>query len=342
MSERILVCVPNWLGDSVMAMPAIQELRARHPAAEIHVLAKPSVAPLWTLHGVADEVLTLPPGSRATYDVARALRARRYTHAYVMPRALRAALIPWIGRVPVRIGRPRALDQILFTNLVPLPDEIAPLHQAYDYLQLLAPDVTASTPLPAPALPISPTHVGFLEGLSGTTSHTWYGLLPGAARGPSKQWPADRFVSLGKMIASELGGRVLLLGTPSEKELCAEIAQGIGPRATDYSGKVKLAELPALMAACTAIVCNDSGGMHLAAASSVPVVAIFGITDPTKTGPLGPRSRVLQRSEIRSRKVPRTSKRAIEALRRITPEMVLDALRSVHAEGESVQACAVK
>lgn len=323
--ERALILVPNWLGDSVMAMPAVQLYSDTYPGVTLEVLAKKSVASLWRLHPSVSAVHQLESSARGTLDAAKALRHLSFDSCFVLPHSFRAALIAWLARIPRRIGLAGRGRSALLTEKLILPPSVAKAHQAYEYRYLLTGD-DAITQLPGPTLQISSSAVASLQSRFALGGRT-IGVIPGAARGPSKQWPIPYFIELVRKITGEGVGTVVLIGTPDERELCEEIRVQVGPdKVINLAGQTTLSELPGLLRCCELVVCNDSGGMHLASAVGVRVVALFGITDPSKTGPLGSQSTVLQKSEIRSKAVPRHSPEAIEALARITPHMAFDAV----------------
>jgi heptosyltransferase-2 len=150
------------------------------------------------------------------------------------------------------------------------------------------------------------------------------GLLPGAARGPSKQWPAERFLAVARTWQSDIGGTAVWMGTPNDRELCRNLAERCGPPSTSFAGDTSLPEFTALLAAMQAVVANDSGGMHLAAAVGTPVVGIFGQTDPGKTAPLHPQAVVVKAKGSSHRAIRREDPAAVKALASIPVEEVLE------------------
>ena len=158
-------------------------------------------------------------------------------------------------------------------------------------------------------------------------------LLPGAAFGPAKRWPAERFATVGRRLQRELSAGVAVLGAAAERELCRQVADQIGGAAISLAGQTSLTDLAAILSVCRLAVTNDSGGMHLATAMHIPVVAIFGITNPDQTGPLGPRVCVLQNSSFRARDFKRQIHQAAAALAAITPEQVAAAALRLAASG---------
>lgn len=313
MVERLLVVSPNWVGDAVMAMPALQLYRERHPHVAIDLVVKPRVRGLWELHPIPERLWTLEAGLKGTLELARRLRKERYEAVVILPNTFRAALLSACAGVRERCGRPTGLRGPLLTQPRKLPPELRTRHQAYEYADLLLPDVGVQA-LPPPSLRVPPQEGG--EGSDAVV------FLPGAARGPSKQWPPDYYAELGRMV----GGKVLLLGTADERDLCDRIARAIGPLAVNMAGQTGFVQLLQTLATARVVVANDSGGMHLASAVGAPLVAVYGITDPGKTGPIGPNCVVLQESEVRSRSVAPVDPLATEALRRVTPTKVFEAI----------------
>jgi heptosyltransferase-2 len=158
-------------------------------------------------------------------------------------------------------------------------------------------------------------------------------LLPGAARGPSKRWPAEAFAQVGRELGRRAGGGVLVLGGPGEEDLGRAVAEAAGPRAVNLCGRLSLGESVAVLARCALAVTNDSGGMHLAAAAGIRVVAVFGLTDPQRTGPLGDGHRIIRPEGVRgARDIGPDSAAAREALAGIRPERVTEAAVAVMEE----------
>ncbi len=322
--NRILICGVNWIGDSVMSMPALHAFRKANPAAHITMLVKPGLVPLWKLDAVFDSILQLHEGLAGTFKTAAAVRGLRFDKAYILPHSFRSAVIPWLAGVPVRIGMPGHFRDFMLTEVVWPLERPGRSHQAYEYLDLLLPSAgeapleTLHLPLPAEALAAAGKRIA-------AATEPRVALIPGAARGPSKQWPREHFIALGRMLSEQRKCGIVVLGISREAALCEEVAKGIGPSALNLAGHTGLAEWIATLKACDLVVANDSGGMHLAAAVGTPLVALYGITDPSKTGPLGRICRVLQNSDVRTRDIPRDSPEARASLAAIHPEQAYDA-----------------
>jgi heptosyltransferase-2 len=322
-----IVCVPNWLGDSIMSMPALHALKSARPDTRITILVKAKLRELWSMHPAVDGQIHLSEGVFGVLRTAHEIRRARFREAYVLPNSFRSAWIPFVAGVPERVGQLGHRPEFLLTHIVDI--ETRGLHQGQEYMRMLGLDERSSEPhsvdLQSPEnLPLD--HLVQLEDAGPVV-----GMLPGSARGPSKQWPMRRYVEVGKWLVGEFAGcRLLVLGTGAEESLCEEVTRGIGERTTNLAGKTSLTELVALMKRCRTVVCNDSGGMHLAAASGIPVVAVFGITDPEKTGPMGRGHRLIFRDDVTHRRdVERDSKQAREVLESIEASSVIDAVSDI-------------
>jgi heptosyltransferase-2 len=152
-------------------------------------------------------------------------------------------------------------------------------------------------------------------------------FFPGAAHGPSKRWPAGNFSDVGRRLVSEPGCRVLVLGSRGDKAVCDEVASGIGDGAVNLAGETDFLELIGLLSLCRCVVSNDSGGMHLAAGLGVPVIGLFGLTDPSKTAPVGTRHTLLLAEGVhRSRAIDPDSPEARSAIASISVDAVLGAI----------------
>ena len=333
-NRHVLVCGVNWLGDSVMTMPAIRALRERRPEFRITMLVKPALAPLWRMQPAVDDVLESPAGRGGVWRVARVLARKNCGTAYVLPNSFRSALVPFLARVPERIGAPGHWRSWLLTRVVRAPAGRAEAgHQAFEYFDITGvprdPQGLRMPCLPVPAAVVE-TVRGLLERRFGGGVRGWVGLMPGAARGPSKRWPAERFAEVGRRLARESGFGILALGSVGERALCQGVTEAIGAGASSLAGETSLAELAAVLSICRVVVANDNGGMHLAAAVGARVVAVFGMTDPATTGPLGEGHSIVRAEGVEgSRDIPRASRAAVRALESISAERVYEAAVSV-------------
>lgn len=294
-AERIVIVAPNWLGDAVMALPAIAAVRRHFGDSHLAIAARASVAPLFTMVQGVDDTLTLPGagGWRALLawqDTANTLKNGSFDVAVLLPNSFAAALIAKRAAIPERWGFATDWRGGLLTKAVPRAS--GHVHHSEYYLALItALGIPAGPPFAAVWPNLDRTRELLLEiGLD--PDEPFVVFAPGAAYGQAKQWLPDRFARLAELIINERGWSVLMVGSRADRPACADIASRLGStgsrmnRLVDLSGKTDLPGLAGLLARARAVVSNDSGAMHLAGAVGVKVVAIFGATNEKRTSPL--------------------------------------------------------
>jgi len=294
-TERIVIVAPNWLGDAVMALPAVADARRHFAGAHLAVAARGSVAPLFTMVEGIDAVVTLPGrgGVRGvttwTADAAT-LASGSFDTALLLPNSFATALAARRAGIPERWGFATDWRGRLLTRAVPAPRE--PLHQAGYYQALTrAMDIPAG-PLHARVRTDAACARDLLREVGSDPDEPFVVFAPGAAYGRAKQWLPERFAELAGLIIRERGWSVLLVGSAADRATCADICARVPPggtrlnRAIDLSGQTDLASLAGVLSLSHAVVSNDSGAMHLAAAVGAKVVAIFGATSEARTAPL--------------------------------------------------------
>lgn len=276
-NTRVFIRLPNWLGDVVMALPLLRAIRASRPDAELTVLARPGfVALLESLH-VADAVLPLPRQGPGYFGFSLALRARYPDTWILFTNSARGDLEALAAGCPQRFGIVRpGKRRPLLTHAYTLPEgfDEANHHQLElweDFLRYFGLEVQPDSSPFAPA-----------DASSRRTGPI--GLIAGSENDPSKRWPTDHWRSLISAFPSE---RFVLLGTAGDARITSVVAAGLDPgRVTDLAGRTSLAEFAATLSSLRLLVANDTGGMHLANALGVPVVGLFGPTNPLRTGPV--------------------------------------------------------
>ena len=285
---KSLVIAPQWIGDAVMTEPLMRRLHAR--GERLTVGALPWVAPVYRAMPQIDEVIDLPFAHgglqwRARRDMAAQLRGH-FDAAYVCPNSLKSALLPWWANIAKRIGYHGESRFGLLNQRLPNPgkDERPPMVAFYSALSGesgLQDDV--------PHLAVASERVEAVLAELKLQRGAYVVMAPGAEFGSAKRWPARHFSAL----AAELPVTVLL-GSAKEAALCEDIAQGAGSsRCLNLAGKTSLDQALALIAGARAMVSNDSGLMHVAAALQVPQVALFGSSSPLHTPPLSPKADVI-------------------------------------------------
>lgn len=318
---RILLVGVNWIGDTVMALPAVQAFRRLHPEAHIAVLVKPGLASLWKLHGAPDEILTYTDSVATMISAARQIRRARFDRAYVLPHSIRSALMPFWAGVPERYGLSGAGRRAMGYRVA----DSCVRHQGFEYADLLVPELKLAI-LEPPQLVVPPDDFAEAGRMMASLPNPRLALMPGAARGPAKRWPAEHFTSLARRWIAEQSGGVVLLGGRDDEPACTEMAAALGSVALNLAGRTSLSRWVALLKASDAVVANDSGGMHLAAAVGTPGAAVFGLTDPARTGPLGRAICVVQDPGEHRRDIARDDAEAQKRLAAISPERVYEAL----------------
>lgn len=305
---RIFVRANNWIGDVVLSTPAFCALRARFPRAEISVLAKPWVVPILRHNPHIDRILLYDARGRhrgllGVHRLGRDLRAGRFDTAFLFQRAFEAAWIARIARIPVRVGYGTDGRRWLLTHAVPASRDTLLVHRVEHNLSLLE------------AVGISPANRELvlsagvadldrakarLEGFGIGMEDRIFGLSPGAAFGPAKRWPAERFSAIAEALSEQERSRGLVFGGPAEKNIGDEVVRN-APKArlVNLAGLTELEEAVALIGLCGVFVTNDSGLMHVAAALDVPLAAIFGPTDPRTTAPWSRRHVLLRMDGVR-------------------------------------------
>jgi heptosyltransferase-2 len=326
--SEVLVVGLNWLGDAVMSMPALQLFRTQHPDWRITMLVKPPLASLWNMHPAVDDVQILETGNRGVFTTARRLTGERFDRAYILPNSFRSALVPCLGGIRERIGVRGPYRGFAINRPVHYSADRATRHQQFEMCSVLGVDEPADG-LPLPELRLPAAELIKAEALLPSGPAPRLGCIPGAARGSSKQWPEAHFVELIRRVLKESDARIVLLGTAIDEALCARLVRAAEStdRVVNLAGATPLKTFASVLSLLTAVVANDSGGMHLAAATGTPVFALYGMTDPAKTGPLGPHTQVLQKSERRCRDIPRVSPEAEAALASIRPEEVWECVK---------------
>jgi lipopolysaccharide heptosyltransferase II len=284
---RILIRSTNWLGDAVMSVPAVRAIKAGRPDAHVTILAPAKLAHIWQAVPEVDEVIAIEQRD-GVFGVARRIRGK-FDVAILFPNSVRSALEAWLAGIPRRVGYPGHRRAWLLNQ--PLRDKKKkkaatsepPRHQVEHYLRLAEfagaeiDGWSLAEPRSALVAPIPRIAV-----------------CPGAEYGPAKRGPAERFAKVIEQVSAGRPCEWCLVGVEKDAPIAEEIARASGVEVRNLTGKTSLAELIALLRSCTLLLTNDTGTMHLAALLGVPVVAIFGSTEPALTGPLGDGHRVLR------------------------------------------------
>ena len=292
--DKVLVVGPSWVGDMVMAQALYKLLARENPRVEIHVVAPPWSLPVLermpeVARGVELAIGHGELGFGRRLNLARQLRAERYTRAIVLPRSAKAALVPWLARIPLRTGFRGEWRYGLLNDVRVLDAHLDQTVKRFVALGLPR-DAAVPAMLPAELQPLLRIDVRNLERLRAlhalTPGARFAALMPGAEYGPAKRWPAAHFGALAATLA-RAGADVVVLGSAKEKSIGDEVvASAANPRVRNLCGATSLADVVDLLAAADVAVSNDSGLLHVAAAAGAPVVALYGSSSPKFTPPL--------------------------------------------------------
>jgi heptosyltransferase-2 len=287
---RTLVVAPQWIGDAVMAEPLLATLADRGEA--VTVAALPWVAPVFEAMPEATATLVLPfAHGRLDWGARKRIAASLrdgFDVAYVLPNSFKAALLPWLARIPRRVGYRSEARTLLLTERLEKPRGRPPMVPFYGALAGAGFDSGRR-----PRLQLPRERIAAVAASHGLQPAAYWTFAPGAEYGPAKRWPAAHYAALARALHARDRAAVVLLGSPAEAALCDDIAAEAAGACVVLAGRASLIDAMALIAGSRGLASNDSGLMHVAAGFGVAQVAIFGSTSPLHTPPLNERARVL-------------------------------------------------
>lgn len=305
---KIFVVGPSWVGDMMMSQSLYRTLKALHPATTIDVMAPAWCRPLLEKMPEVDNAIPMPLGHGALAigerrRLGKQLKGQGYTHAYVLPNSFKSALVPFFADIPKRTGWRGEMRYGLLNDLRPLNKDAFPLMVeryvalAYDK-QKVQKATDLHQPLLWPKLSVTESDISTtLHQFSLSTQRPAIGFCPGAEFGPAKRWPHYHYAALAQKLI-EQGYQIFLFGSKKDKEAGEEIKQTLTPEAREacfnLAGETSLEQAVNLIASCKAVVSNDSGLMHVAAALERPLVALYGPSSPDFTPPLSHKARVIR------------------------------------------------
>jgi lipopolysaccharide heptosyltransferase I len=306
-ARRILIIKPSSLGDIVHALPVLAALRERYPSAHIAWLVGRGFAELLDGHPLLDEVIAFDRSRfgrmwrspRIAAEFARfvlRLRRQRYELVVDLQGLFRSGFLAWTSGAVRRVGfaAARELAWCFYTQRVACPPDA--VHAVERNCRLAAALGLDAMP-PRFPLDVSPADTAAaharLCSAAGRPVESFIAVIPGA-RWETKRWPAERFAALVEQLAADGAGPCVLLGAADERAAADAVERSSRTPIVNLAGQTSLRELCAVLALARCVVCNDSGPMHLAAALGRPVVAVFGPTDPQRTGPYSPAAHVIR------------------------------------------------
>ncbi|WP_345829660.1 ADP-heptose--LPS heptosyltransferase RfaF [Erwinia sp. HDF1-3R] len=346
---KILVIGPSWVGDMMMSQSLYRTLKAAHPDAVIDVMAPAWCRPLLSRMPEVNDALAMPLGHGALAlgerrRLGRTLRDKGYDRAYVLPNSFKSALVPFFAAIKKRIGWRGEMRYGLLNDLRVLEKTAFPLMvERYVALAYDSSRISRAADLPQPllwpALQVSEAEKRATAAEFGLRpERPVIGFCPGAEFGPAKRWPHYHYAALAQKLIDR-GFQIALFGSAKDRETGEEILQTLQPHSrgncSNLAGSTQLEQAVILLAHCRAVVSNDSGLMHIAAALDRPLVALYGPSSPDFTPPLSHKARVI-RLITGYHKVRKgdAEQGYHQSLIDITPERVISELDTLLAENQ--------
>jgi lipopolysaccharide heptosyltransferase II len=305
--KQIIVRGTNWVGDAVMTIPALRALRAAFPDAEITLATRSWSEGIFADADFIDKLLIYDRDRGALADFAAQVRKwkkSRFDMAILFQNAFEAAAIAFAARVPERIGYATDGRGMLLTQPLSIPHWRKERHEVYYYLNIVAGAARiagghAVSSEPEFNLQVSESrradayHLLERHGLGRDVP--LIALCPGSTNSRAKRWPSLSFAQLADLLVERTGAQILLIGAKDEFEVSTEVASAMKHKSVNLTGATDLAQAVALLSICDALVSNDTGPAHIAAALEKPVAVIFGPTDPATTRPFTSQVEVIRK-----------------------------------------------
>lgn len=306
-TKHVLIRAVNWIGDAVMSLAALREVRLLFPDSHLTLLARSWVCGLFEGQQLVDRVIPFESSQGRLgqlWNLPRTLRG--FDLALLFPNAFQAALVPFLARIPERIGYDTEARRLLLTRHATPRIKKLRRHQIFYYLDLLYQTGISSVDYLhdrtfQPNIFLSPTPQGLkqsealLQSSGVEPGRRLVAVNPGASFGPAKRWLTDRYALLADRLIGEENVEVLILGSPDELIIAREIQDQMEQRPRILTGRTTLSALIGIISRCELFITNDSGPMHLSAALNVPQIALFGSTDEVATGPFSRRAVVIHK-----------------------------------------------
>lgn len=334
---NIIVRMPNWIGDAVMATPVLADLRNHWKNAKITAMCQNPIGNVLQHDPNIDAIYNFNRPSGWIHrlhrsDIVESLQEGKYDLGVLLTNSFSSAWWFWRGQVQNRIGFSKGLRSLLLDQVVPFPKNKEVQHQVITYKMLLEPLGIPLSDSP-PKIYVSPSEMQeahqFLKlwGID-PEKHIIVGINPGAAYGSAKCWPPERYKSVTQKLLENPAIFVLYFGDASGAPLINDICKGMPERVINLAGRTSMRELIALINCCTIFLTNDSGPMHIAAALDVRLLALFGSTNEIKTGPY-PQGKVIHKHVECSPCYKRVCPIDFRCMKRISVDEVYDELKKM-------------
>ena len=292
--SNLIIRVPNWLGDTMMAVPAVTAVIDLFRESRVTILTKPDYGEFWANFRGVDKVISFKKEKGFFYgwEMVSELEKKKFDAALILPTSFSSAFLPFAAGIPVRIGWGAEGRDCFLTHVVPRP-MFRQKHLVWEYLSLVQEGFDRKLPSQTYRLasPITRSAKAEAWKLGVRGKKGWIALSPGATYGPAKRWPLPYWKTLIEKLFRARAESILVLGGKEEErnleELRTEFSTERRKRVHWLVGKTSLLTLAAVLKRCKILVTNDTGPMHVAAAVGTPTVALFGSTTPAWTRPFG-------------------------------------------------------
>ena len=303
--RRVVVRGTNWVGDSVMTIPALRALRRVLPGANITLVIRPGAKGIFAEADFIDDILVYDrKGMLSVIPQVRQWKRRDFDLALLFQNAFEAALIPFLAGVPLRLGYATESRQAMLTHPLELPDWRSSRHEVFYYLylvtaleQMLFGQSTICESEPDASLRISEARsvqaTELLRGYGVTEHDVVVAICPGSINSRAKRWPAEAYAALADRLI-ESRRSVLLIGSNDEVDVSEEVTRRMRHHPVVLTGKTNLDQVTAVLSRADLIVTNDTGPAHIGAALGRPTIVIFGPTNPLTTRPFSPDAEILR------------------------------------------------
>ena len=308
--RRVVVRGANWVGDAVMTVPALRELRRVLPHARITLATRAWAEGIFADADFLDDIIIIDGHKRGLHSFitqARGWRAAAFDLALLLPNAFEPALVAAAARVPVRIGHATDGRRALLTHPLDVPAWRSERHEIFYYLnivagleRLLTGDVSSIRQRePDASLDVSNDRLNEAREMlrrdsASDNPRPLVVVCPGSTNSRAKRWPVERFAALADRLIDELGAEVVLIGAREELEVSRKVAGLMHNHPRVLTGETTLAQTTGILGIADLLVTNDTGPAHIAAALACPAVVIFGPTNPLTTRPFSPVAEVVR------------------------------------------------
>ena len=303
--NRLVVRAPNWLGDAVMSVPALRELRRVFPAAHITLVSRSGSADIFLDADFVDDILIYDPrGLPAVWNQIRDWRQRQFDLAVLFQNAFEAAAIAFLARIPIRVGYQTDRRGALLTRAIQLPEWKDERHESFYYLNIVC-EVerlvfeTSTTENAEPGFALEVSNERRRQAVELLSKHgvrrdaPLVLLCPGSINSRAKRWPAEQYAVLADRFV-ESGAQVALIGSPAEMDVSEEVCRRARNIPIALTGKTSVAEAASIISVADILITNDTGSAHVGSAVGTPTLVIFGPTNPLTTRPFASTAEVIR------------------------------------------------